>query len=103
MKTIKDLSKAIRDYSEIPSNSPTANRMFKAWAEWLERYDSKDIENTPCTKCGSTTTPLHTNGICGNCFCTGESSSCCSSSTSKELLIVCDKCAQVCSLINPEP
>lgn len=38
MKKIEDLIKAIRDYSEIPDNRRTANRMFKAWADWLERY-----------------------------------------------------------------
>jgi hypothetical protein len=28
-----------------------------------------DIEtNTPCTKCGATDIPLHTNGVCGLCL-----------------------------------
>ena len=27
-----------------------------------------EVENTPCNECGSTTTPLHTNGVCGNCY-----------------------------------
>jgi hypothetical protein len=31
--------------------------------EWVE-----EIENTPCTKCGATDIPLHTNGVCGECL-----------------------------------
>jgi rubrerythrin len=26
------------------------------------------IANTPCSKCGTMYVPLHTNGVCGNCF-----------------------------------
>ena len=30
--------------------------------------EADEIINTPCGKCGDTTTPLHVNGVCGNCY-----------------------------------
>jgi hypothetical protein len=34
----------------------------------LKPYNEDESEGIPCTLCGSTTTPLHTDGICGNCW-----------------------------------
>ena len=35
-----------------------------------ERFTTGEMSEygEPCRECGSTTTPLHTNYICGNCY-----------------------------------
>jgi len=50
-------------------NKPTKPQPEKAEASSLESQEEADeIINTPCGKCGDTTTPLHVNGVCGNCY-----------------------------------
>ena len=34
----------------------------------LIKEEEEEIENTPCTKCGTKQVELHTNGICGYCW-----------------------------------
>lgn len=33
-----------------------------------ESFKDEDVLGQPCQECGNTETPLHTNGVCGNCF-----------------------------------